>query len=71
VTRGPVERSGTVARGEAQRRGELWWRATGVGAGRARAREARAVLARVSSGGAARQEHGGAWLASYGGGGKD
>ena len=34
-----------MARGESRRRGELWWRVAGEGAGRARAREVRAVLA--------------------------
>ena len=34
-----------MARGESRRHGELWWCAAGEGAGRARAREVRAVLA--------------------------
>ena len=34
-----------MARGESRRRGEHWWRAASKEAGRARAREVRAVLA--------------------------
>ena len=49
-----------MACGESRRRGELWWRAVGEGAGRARAREVRAVLAwgragRLGHSGTARQ----------------
>ena len=49
-----------MARGESRRCGELWWRVAGEGAGRARAREVRAVLAwervgRLGRSGAARR----------------
>ena len=49
-----------MARGESQRRGELWWRAASKEAGRAWAREVRAVLAweragRLGRSGAARR----------------
>ena len=40
-----------MAREESRRRGELWWRAASKEAGRARAREVRAVLAWERAGG--------------------
>ena len=62
-------RGSTAARRAMVARG---WRGGRASAGKGGAGCAGAVaLARVSSGGVARQEHGGARLASCGGGGKD